>query len=134
MSDTEQRTVGQLEREVSQKMQSLYKTHLGQQPSKVTCQLFGAKLAIVLEDSVTRPEKLLAGEGQVALAEKVRSDLTLAMEPQIKLLINAVLDVDVLDILSGATLETGRTGIIAVLSATPVVRNPEAIPKLKKVV
>ena len=141
MHDTEQRTigqlertVGQLEREVSQKMQSLYKVHLGQQPSKVTCQLFGAKLAIVLEDSVTQPEKLLAGGGQMALAEQVRSDLTLAMEPQIRSLIKTVLEVEVIDILSGATLETGRTGIIVVLSATPLVRNPEAIPKLKKVV
>lgn len=134
MGDTEQRTVGQLEREVSQKIQSLYKMHLGQQPSKVTCQLFGAKLAIVLEDSVTQPEKLLAGGGQLALAEQVRSDLNLVMEPKIRSLIKTILDVDVLDILSGATLETGRTGIIAVLSATPMVRNPEAIPKLKKVV
>ncbi len=134
MENTQQRTVGQLEREVSQKLQSLYKTHLGHQPSKVTCQLFGAKLAIVLEDSVTQPEKLLAEEGQVALAEQVRSDLNVAMEPQIRSLIKTILEVDVMDILSGATLETGRTGIIAVLSAAPAVRNPEAIPKLKKVV
>lgn len=30
-----------------------------------------------------------------------------------------------------ATLETGRSGVIVVLSSTPEVRNPDAIPKAK---
>lgn len=124
-------TVGQVEREISQKLQALYKKHLGHQPSKVTCQLFGARLAVVLENSVTQPEQLLAQEGQMELAEKVREDLNTAMQPQIKELIGEILGVEVLDILSDATLSTGRTGIIIVLSGAPVVRNPEAIPKLK---
>lgn len=124
-------TVGQVEREISQKLQALYKKHLGHQPSKVTCQLFGTRLAIVLENSVTQPEQLLAEEGQVELAEKVREDLNAAMQPQIKNLVGEILGVDVLDILSDATLTTGRTGIIVVLSGAPTVRNPEAIPKLK---
>ena len=126
-----QPTVGQLEREISQKMQSLYKLHLGHQPSRVTCQLFGAKLAIVLENSVTQPEQLLAEEGQLELAKKVRVDLNAAMQPQIKDLVSSILNVDVLDSLSDATLETERTGIIIVLSKTPTVRNPEALPKRK---
>lgn len=129
---TEQLTVGQVEREISQKLQALYKKHLGHQPSKVTCQLFGAKLAIVLEDSVTQPEILLAEEGQMDLAQQVREDLNSAMQPQVKELVGKILDVEVLDVMSDATLETGRTGIIAVLSKTPAVRNPEAIPKVKK--
>ena len=113
-------------------MQSLYKKHLGHQPSKVTCQLFGTKLAIVLEDSVTQPEKLLAEEGQIALAQQVHGDLNAAMRPQIKELVGKILDVDVIDIMSDATLDTGRTGIIIVLSNVPAVRNPEAIPKMKQ--
>lgn len=124
-------TVGQVEREISQKLQALYKKHLGHQPSKVTCQLFGARLAVVLENSVTPPEQLLAKEGQMELAEKVRDDLNTAMQPQIRSLISDILGVEALDILSDATLSTGRTGIIVVLSDVPTVRNPEAIPKLK---
>lgn len=127
-----QQTVGQLEREISQKMQALYKKHLGHQPSKVTCQLFDSKLAIILENSVTPPEQLLIEEGEVELAEKVRTDLNQAMRPQIKALIESVLGVAVVDLLSDATLKTERTGIIAVLSAAPGVRNPDAIPKMKK--
>ncbi|MGB3788935.1 MAG: DUF2294 domain-containing protein [Phormidesmis sp.] len=132
METTGQRTVGQIERELSQKVQALYKKHMGHQPSKVSCQLFSSKLVVVLEDSVTQPEKLLVEEGQTELAEKVRADLNEAMQPQIRTLIESILGVTVLDLLSDAALDTGRTGIIAVLSDAPAVRNPEAIPKLKK--
>ena len=132
MEITTQQTVGQLEREISQKMQALYKKHLGHQPSKVTCQLFDSKLAIILENSVTQPEQLLAEDGKVELAEKVRADLNQAMRPQIKALVESILGVAVVDLLSDATLETERTGIIVVLSSTPGVRNPDAIPKIKK--
>ena len=125
-------TRGQLERLLSQRLQGLYREQLGHQPSKVTCQLFDEKLAVIVEDSITPPEQLLANTGQAELAQKVRSDLDKAIQPQLKALIEEVLSVGVLDLLSDATLETGRTGIIAVLDVTPEVRNPEAMPKIKK--
>lgn len=125
-------TRGQLERMLSQGLQALYRAQLGHQPGKVTCQLFDEKLAIIVEDSITPPEQLLANSGQTELAEQVRSDLDKAIQPRVKELIEEVLGVGVLDLLSDATLETGRTGIIAVLDVTPAVRNPDAIPKVKK--
>lgn len=125
-------TRGQLERTLSQRLQSLYREQLGHQPSKVTCQLFDEKLAIIVENSITPPEQLLADRGQAELAEQVRSELDEAIKPKLKILIEEILDVTVLDLLSDATLETGRTGIIVVLDVTPEVRNPEAIPKIKK--
>lgn len=125
-------TRGQLERTLSQRVQSLYREQLGHQPGKITCQLFDEKAAIILENSITPPEKLLADRGQVNLAEQVRSELDEAIKPQLKSLIEEILGVTVLDLLSDATLETGRTGIIAVLDATPEVRNPDAVPKIKK--
>ncbi|MEM9803724.1 MAG: DUF2294 domain-containing protein [Cyanobacteria bacterium P01_D01_bin.56] len=131
MKSIEKQTVGQLERSLSQQLQALYRDQLGQRPSHATCQIFDSKVAIILEDAVTRPEQLLAEEGQMELAEQVRADLDQALRPQIKRLIEDILKVQVLDLLSDATLKTGRTGIIAVLSKTPTVRNPEAIPKIK---
>ena len=131
MKPAEYQTIGQLERELSQRLQALYREHLGQRPNKATCQVFDSKVAIVLEGSVTQPEQLLAEEGQTELAEQVRSDLDQALRPKIQQLIEDVLHVNVLDLLIYGTLNTGRTGIIAVLSSTPTVRNPEAIPKLK---
>lgn len=124
-------TCGQLERKLSQEIQAFYRQYLGHQPSKVTCQFFGAKLAIILENSITSAEKVLIDEGKSDLAQQVRSNLDGAIQPELKQLIEKVTEVEVLDILSDATLDTGRTGIIVVLSQTPAVRNPESIPKVK---
>ncbi|MEO8892136.1 MAG: DUF2294 domain-containing protein [Coleofasciculaceae cyanobacterium] len=132
MQESSTPTRGQLERLLSQKLQALYRAQLGHQPGKITCQLFDEKLAVIVENSITPPEQLLANNGQTELAEQVRSDLEKALEPQLKALIEQVLGVAVLDLLSDATLETGRTGIIAILEVTPEVRNPEAVPKIKK--
>ena len=131
-NSSQQQTAGQLERQVSQKIQAFYRIQLGHQPSKIMCQLFDSKLAIVIEDSVTQPEQLLAEEGQSELAEQVRHDLDKVLRPQIIKLIEEALSVEVLDLMSDATLETGRTGMIAVLGDTPDVRNPTAIPKVRR--
>jgi uncharacterized protein YbcI len=117
-------TRGQLERTLSQRIQALYREQLGHQPSKVTCQLFDEKLAIVLEDSITPPEQLLANSGQEELAKQVRADLAKAIEPQLKDLIKDVLGIEVLDLLSDGKIDTGRTGTIAVLAATPPFLDP----------
>ncbi|MEM8831861.1 MAG: DUF2294 domain-containing protein [Cyanobacteria bacterium P01_G01_bin.19] len=125
-------TCGQLERKISQAIQAFYRQHLGHQPSKVTCQFFGSKLAIIIEDSITNAEQILIDEGKTELAEQVRSNLDDAIQPELKRLIKSLADVNVIDILSDATLDTKRTGTIAILDRTPLVRNPESIPKYKK--
>ena len=124
-------TRGQLERKLSQEIQAFYRRNLGHRPSKVTCQLFDSKLAVIIEDSITNAERILVEEGKSDLAEKVRSNLDDAIQPELKQLIQEIAGVEVVDILSDATLNTGRTGIIAVLNNIPEVRNPESIPKVK---
>jgi len=116
-------TRGQLERTLSQRIQALYRTQLGHQPSKVTCQIFDEKIAILLEDSVTKPEQLLAQSGKEELAEQVRSDIDEVIQPQLKALIEEVMGIAVIDLLSDAKLDTGRTGSIAILADKPQVRN-----------
>ena len=124
-------TRGQLERSLSQQIQALYRQELGHQPGKVTCQLFNSKVAIIVENSITPAEKRLTEVGQEDLAEEVRAGLKDATQPKLKVLIEEILGVEVIDILSEAKIETGRLGIIAVLTQSPQVRNPEAIPKQK---
>jgi uncharacterized protein YbcI len=125
-------TSGQLERTLSQRIQAFYRDNLGHQPSKVMCQLFDQKLAIVMENSITLAEEFLITKGNEALAEQVRSSLDEGIKPQLKALIEEILKVEVVDLLSDATLETGRTGIIAVLNDSPQVSNKQAIPKVKQ--
>jgi uncharacterized protein YbcI len=132
MTTTSNPTRGQVERTLAQRIQALYREQLGHQPSKVTCQLSDRNLVIVLEDSITQPEQLLAHTGRQELAEQVRSDLDDAIQPQIKELIEEILNVEVVELLSDATLETGRSGIIAVLTDTPVVRNSGSSSRVRR--
>jgi uncharacterized protein YbcI len=125
-------TRGQIQRTLAQRIQALYRDQLGHQPSKVTCQLSDSNLTIILENSITQPEQLLAQTGRQELAEQVRSDLDEAIQPQLKTLIEDILNVEVVELLSDATLETGRTGIIALLTDTPNIRNSPPASKTKK--
>lgn len=124
-------TQGQLERTLSQRIQGLYKDQLGHRPSKVTCRLLGEKIIIVIEDSITQPEQILAQEGQMHLAKEVRSELDDAIQPQLKTLVEEIVKVDVVDLLSDATLETGRSGAIVVLAECPTVRSSASAQRLK---
>ncbi len=126
-------TRGQLERKISQEIQSFYHDYLGHRPSRVTCQIFDAKLAIILEDSFTKVEKILIDEGKIDLAGNVRSTLDNAIQSQLRQLIEKFTEVEIVDFLSDFTVSTGRTGIITVLSDTPQVRNPNSIPKIKNI-
>ncbi len=121
--DSSAPTIGQLERKLSQKIGALYREQLGHQIGKVTCQLLDTKLTIIIEDSVTKPEKLLADDGQKDLAEKVREDLEKAVENQLKDLIQNILNVGVIDCLSDSSVETERSGLIVILDEAPQARS-----------
>ena len=121
--ETSYPTRGQIERTLSQRIQALYRTQLEHQPSRVTCQIFDEKIAIILEDSITQPEQLLVENDQEELAEQVRAKLDEAIEPKLKALIEEVVGVAVIDLLSDAKLATGRTATIAILAQTPQLRS-----------
>jgi uncharacterized protein YbcI len=122
-------TIGQLEREISQRISSLYSEKLGHRPSQIICHFFDTELAISLENSVTQAEQTLLYEGCESLAEQVRSFLNKIIRPHLKNLIEEVIGKPILDLMSNTNLATGRTGIIVVLEELPEVRNPESIPK-----
>ncbi|MBC7882766.1 MAG: DUF2294 domain-containing protein [Anaerolineae bacterium] len=115
-------TRGQLERTLNQQIQALYREFMGHSPKNVSCNLADTKITIVLEDSLTPAESRLMESGQVELASQVRDNLDEGLKPQLKTLIEKVTGVAVIDLISGATLETGLTGVIAVLSEAPLLR------------
>ncbi|MEG3907900.1 DUF2294 domain-containing protein [Microcoleus sp. Pol12B5] len=121
--ETLEPTRGKLERTLSQGIQALYRSQLGHQTSQALCNLLDNKLIIVIENGLTQPEKLLAQNGQQDLALQVRTELESVMELPLKELIQKVLGVGVTDLLRDATLETGRTGTIAILDSAPQVRD-----------
>ncbi|MEG4022678.1 DUF2294 domain-containing protein [Microcoleus sp. S13C4] len=127
--ETLEPTRGKLERTLSQGIQALYRSQLGHQTSQALCNLLDNKLIIVIENGLTQPEKLLAQNGQHDLALQVREQLQSVLELLVKDLIKEVLGVGVTDWLSDATLETGRTGTIAILDSAPKVRDSSSKSK-----
>ncbi|HAX85705.1 MAG TPA: hypothetical protein DCY91_05395 [Cyanobacteria bacterium UBA11370] len=125
-------TRGQLERTLSQRIQSLYREQLGHQPSKVTVAITDERITILIEDAITQPEQLLVNLGREELTEQVRSDLDQAIQVSLRSLIEEVVGLEVVDLLSDTTLETGRAGSIAVLSDIPKFRNPGVKSSVKK--
>ena len=125
-------TCGQLERNLSQSIQKLYLNELEHSPSKVTCQLFGNQLAIVVEDSLTAVEQALTRlKESDSNLEQLNTVINQVIESKMKTLIEEILSVEVKDILFDTTIKTKRTGAIVTLSHLPEVRNPESIPKNK---
>jgi len=133
MTDTTVQTQsrGQIQRTLSQKIQKLYKKHIGHAPGKVTCQIVNNTVTFLAENSLTKLERLLLeGEkGGVASVkvdvEQVREDLDRAIRPALIDVLQATLKAEVVDILSDTTLSTGRTAIVVVLSEIPQF-NPNA--------
>ncbi|MGD1862778.1 MAG: DUF2294 domain-containing protein [Leptolyngbyaceae cyanobacterium] len=110
-------TRGQLERKLSQQIQKLYRNKLDHATGKVSCQLFKDKLVIVIEDALTQPEQLLLeAEKDKDLVEQVRTDLETAMHPMMTKLVEEILNRKVSDLISDTTLDTGRSGIIFMIS------------------
>ncbi|MBE9031380.1 DUF2294 domain-containing protein [filamentous cyanobacterium LEGE 11480] len=123
-------TRGQLERSLSQSIQALYRKQLGHQPSKVTCRLLDRKIVIVMEDSITQAEQVLASAtADDKLVEQVRNALDTAIEADLKQLIQEKIGVEIVDLLSDSTVETGRLGIIVVLANDPETRQPDSAAK-----
>lgn len=75
MSKDIDKTAGQIERDISQALNGLYRKELGHQPGKITCQLFEKKVVLVIEDALSRPEKLLLSQGDSEIALKAHEEL-----------------------------------------------------------
>lgn len=115
-------TRGQLERQLSQTLQSLYRQQFGHLLHKVTCHLFADKVAIVAEGSITNLEEILFGHSKVDLARSIRMAISEAFTAQVKQAVSQILEVGIIDIIADSTIETGYIGIIIFLDSAPEIR------------
>ena len=115
-------TRGQLERQLSQTLQSLYRHKFGHSPSKITCHIFGDKVAIVAEDTVTMVEKVLFENSKLDLASSIRSTISKVFTVEVKQIIADILQVQAVDIIADSTISTGYLGMIVFLDRPPVIR------------
>ena len=122
-------TAGQVERELAQSINALYRSQLNHQPARVNCQLSSHRLTVVIEDAVTQPEKLLSDSGNSALVEQIRLRLEEIIQPQMRNLIEDILGITVLDVLSDVTIDTRRGGMIVILESAPNFRGSQAVTR-----
>jgi len=112
-------TVKQLEQEIVQSIQDLFGNLLGHQPQQVSCQLVDKTLTVLLEDSITQPEQILADSGKNDLVKQVRSNILVAIESPLRANIEEIVGIPVIDLFSDSTLDTRRTSVVAILAAAP---------------
>ncbi len=108
-----------IEHLLSQKIKDIYQEQLEHNLDKITYQLFDRTLIITLEGIVTSSEKLLKKNNSYSLAKKLREAIDNVIHPQIKDVIEEVLDVEVIDFLSDTTIEHDFTGAIAIFEIQP---------------
>lgn len=125
-------TCGQLERELSQCIQAIFRAQLGHSPDRVICHLFSDKLVIVIEDAITQLEILLIKADRKEIVQQARSQINEVIKSELAISIEKILKIDVVGLMLDTILETGYAGIIVLLANTPKVSNPQSIPKVNK--
>ena len=115
-------TKGQLERQLSQGVQALYRSQFGHLPRKVACHLFADKIAIVAEGTVTALEQILRNNSQSALASDIRVAVSEAFATEVRQKITEIFDLEVVDLIYDSSLDSGYLGAIAFLKSTPKTR------------
>jgi len=99
---------------LSQRIRDIYQDRLEHELDNISYQLFDCTLIIMLEGTITLPEKLLKNNDRHCLAEEVRKLIDSIIHPQIQSSIEDILNVRVVDFLSDTTIEQNMTGAIAI--------------------
>jgi uncharacterized protein YbcI len=119
-------TVGQLERDISQKINTLHHNELGHRASKINCHLFDKKIIILCEDVITPIEKILLEASSLHLIHQVRRFLDSAIKIKIEELIETIVQVKVNNCIYNTTIETASSVGIVMLANSPQVRVKKA--------
>lgn len=102
-----------LEQILVERIQSLFINQLGHQPEDVYCRFLDNKLTIVIENAITKPEKLLMAAGYQDIVKKARNSIEQILQPEFKQIIEEVTDSQVSNILFATHLDTNYVSVIA---------------------
>ncbi|MEO1430987.1 MAG: Na-translocating system protein MpsC family protein [Cyanobacteria bacterium J06632_19] len=105
-----------LEKNLAERIQSLFINQLGHKPKDIYCRLLDRKLTIVIENAITKPEKLLISAGYKEIVEKVRNSIEKILQPQFKQIIEEVTTDKISNILFATHLDTNYVSVIALFA------------------
>lgn len=106
-------TSDNLEQILVERIQYLFINQLGHQPEDVYCRFLDNKLTIVIENAITKPEKLLMAAGYQDIVKKARNSIEQILQPEFKQIIEEVTDSQVSNILFATHLDTNYVSVIA---------------------
>lgn len=101
------------------RIQELYQTQLEHQLSTISCQVFDNVLVIIMEGSLTKPEQLLKQCDRQELVAQIRTILNRLIQPQIRAAIEDITQSTIIDFFYDTTIDTERTGAIAIFELAP---------------
>ena len=100
---------------LSEKIKNIYQEQLEHELDRVYYKMFDRTLVVILEGAITTPEKVLESSDRHYLARQVRKAIDDVIHPQIKTIIEEVMEVEVTDFMSDTTINNNMTGAIAIL-------------------
>jgi uncharacterized protein YbcI len=112
-----------LEHHIEQHIQHWYVKQLGHSNVKVACHSVGDKLMMVLEESITQPERLLVASGRLDFAQQMHTALDQILRLHLQETIESLTRLRIVDLLTATQLETERTSIVVILSETITMEN-----------
>ncbi|MGK7948474.1 MAG: DUF2294 domain-containing protein [Xenococcaceae cyanobacterium] len=125
-------TAGQIERSISQKINTLYHHQLAHRASKVDCHLFDNKIIIFGEEVITPIEKILLEASSIDLVHQVRTLLDSSIKTKLEELIEEIVGVKVKKCIYNTDLGTNSTIAIIILAHAPKLRPKKAKLRLER--
>ena len=105
-----------IEHILAERIQSLFIDQLGHQPEDIYCRFLDNKLTIVIENAITKPEKLLIAAGYQDIVKKARGSIEKILQPEVIKIIEEISDSQVSNMLFATHLDTNYVSIIALFA------------------
>lgn len=126
-------TRGEIERSLSQSIQAFYRHQLGSRTEKVSCHLLDEQVAIAIENPITLLEQLLNNSSEDCFVQDLRDRIDTLIKNDLISTMEEVLRVEVVAMTIKTTVDNNLTGIVALLSQKPSMRDVKRISSKHKV-
>ncbi len=115
-------TRGEMERNLSQSVQSFYRKQLGCRTDKVSCHIIDEKVAIAIHNPITPIERLLNNSQDSSFVKDLRERIDTIVKDQLRAKMEEIIGVQAIALTIDTTLDNDLTGIVALLAKKPKLR------------
>ena len=120
-------TRGEMERNLSQSVQAFYRRKLGCRTEKVSSHILNEQVAIAIKNPITPLEKLLNDSVDDDFVRDLRHRVDNLIKQELVSTIEEVLGVEVIALTINTTIDNNLTGIVALLSHKPQLRDTKRV-------